>query len=283
MSHRPSTPAGLAVAALAALLTGCGASDVVAKYAAISFEAVAEASKDRVAYAEQEAAWSLGSPGGDSIAFSSDFSRGPAEGKGSPIMDAPDIEMAFDLAPLAAAGLDPKRLPEPSGGDTVAYAVEDGTFMIHAELGNEAFPAEAAKSIEATFAAILKTHRSAIGYHEKLAAAIAARDEEEARKLKEDAKIIEKAGVFAIVLEKIPAALAGEVAESVKVPVIGIGAGRQVDGQVLVLHDMLGINMEFSPRFLRRYHNLYDEIKGAVHHYISDVRSGDFPNEKEQY
>ncbi|HOX33656.1 MAG TPA: hypothetical protein PLB91_15095 [Spirochaetales bacterium] len=168
MSHRPSTPAGLAVAALAALLTGCGASDVVAKYAAISFEAVAEASKDRVAYAEQEAAWSLGSPGGDSIAFSSDFSRGPAEGKGSPIMDAPDIEMAFDLAPLAAAGLDPKRLPEPSGGDTVAYAVEDGTFMIHAELGNEAFPAEAAKSIEATFAAILKTHRSAIGYHEKL-------------------------------------------------------------------------------------------------------------------
>jgi len=112
---------------------------------------------------------------------------------------------------------------------------------------------------------------------------VRARDEDEARKLKEDAKIIEKAGVFAIVLEKIPAALAGEVAESVKVPVIGIGAGQQVDGQVLVLHDMLGINMEFSPRFLRRYHNLYDEIKGAVHHYIADVRSGEFPNEKEQY
>ena len=112
---------------------------------------------------------------------------------------------------------------------------------------------------------------------------VRAREEEEARKLKEDAKIIEKAGCFAIVLEKIPAALAGEVAESVKVPVIGIGAGPQVDGQVLVLHDMLGINMEFSPRFLRRYHNLYDEIKGAVHHYIADVRSGEFPNEKEQY
>lgn len=112
---------------------------------------------------------------------------------------------------------------------------------------------------------------------------VRARDEDEARKLKEDAMIIEKAGVFAIVLEKIPAALAGEVAESVKVPVIGIGAGPQVDGQVLVLHDMLGINQEFSPRFLRRYHNLYDEIKGAVQHYISDVRSGDFPNEKEQY
>jgi 3-methyl-2-oxobutanoate hydroxymethyltransferase len=112
---------------------------------------------------------------------------------------------------------------------------------------------------------------------------VRAREEEEARKLKEDAKIIEKAGCFAIVLEKIPAALAGEVAETVKVPVIGIGAGPLVDGQVLVLHDMLGINIEFSPRFLRRYHNLHDEIKGAVRNYIADVRSRDFPNEKEQY
>ena len=112
---------------------------------------------------------------------------------------------------------------------------------------------------------------------------VRAREEEEARKLKEDAKIIEKAGCFAIVLEKIPAALAGEVAEAVRVPVIGIGAGPLVDGQVLVLHDMLGINMEFSPRFLRRYHNLHDEIKGAVQNYITDVRSKAFPNEKEQY
>ncbi len=112
---------------------------------------------------------------------------------------------------------------------------------------------------------------------------VRAREEEEARKLKEDAKIIEKAGCFAIVLEKIPAALAGEVAEAVKVPIIGIGAGPLVDGQVLVLHDMLGLNLEFSPRFLRRYHNLHDEIKGAVHNYIADVRSRDFPNEKEQY
>lgn len=112
---------------------------------------------------------------------------------------------------------------------------------------------------------------------------VRAREEEEARKLKEDAKIIEKAGCFAIVLEKIPAALAGDVAEAVKVPIIGIGAGPLVDGQVLVLHDMLGLNLEFSPRFLRRYHNLHDEIKGAVHNYIADVRSRDFPNEKEQY
>lgn len=112
---------------------------------------------------------------------------------------------------------------------------------------------------------------------------VRAREEEEARKLKEDALIIEQAGCFAIVLEKIPAALAGEVAESVKVPVIGIGAGPLVDGQVLVLHDMLGLNLEFSPRFLRRYHNLHDEIMGAVQNYITDVRSREFPNEKEQY
>jgi len=112
---------------------------------------------------------------------------------------------------------------------------------------------------------------------------VRAREEEEARKLKEDAKIIEKAGCFAIVLEKIPASLGGEVAEAVKVPIIGIGAGPLVDGQVLVLHDMLGLNLEFSPRFLRRYHNLHDEIKGAVQNYITDVRSRDFPNDKEQY
>ncbi|MCI0522205.1 MAG: 3-methyl-2-oxobutanoate hydroxymethyltransferase, partial [Bacteroidales bacterium] len=108
---------------------------------------------------------------------------------------------------------------------------------------------------------------------------VRAKEEEEARKLKEDALIIEKAGCFAIVLEKIPASLAGEVAEAVRVPVIGIGAGSQVDGQVLVLHDMLGLNLEFSPRFLRRYHNLHEEIKGAVQNYIADVRSRDFPNE----
>jgi 3-methyl-2-oxobutanoate hydroxymethyltransferase len=112
---------------------------------------------------------------------------------------------------------------------------------------------------------------------------VRAREEEEARKLKEDALIIEKAGCFAIVLEKIPATLAGEVAESVRIPVIGIGAGPLVDGQVLVLHDMLGLNLEFSPRFLRRYHNLHDEIVGAVQNYITDVRSKDFPNDKEQY
>lgn len=112
---------------------------------------------------------------------------------------------------------------------------------------------------------------------------VRAREEEEARRLLEDARLLEKTGCFAIVLEKIPARLAEEVTTSVKIPVIGIGAGNKTDGQVLVLHDMLGITQEFSPRFLRRYHNLYAEIKGAVQNYINDVRSGEFPNEKEQY
>jgi len=112
---------------------------------------------------------------------------------------------------------------------------------------------------------------------------VRAKEEEEARKLMEDAKLLQDIGCFAIVLEKIPARLAEEVTASIKIPVIGIGAGSKTDGQVLVLHDMLGITQEFSPRFLRRYSNLYDEIKGAVKSYISDVRSLDFPNEKEQY
>ncbi|MGQ9620520.1 MAG: 3-methyl-2-oxobutanoate hydroxymethyltransferase [Bacteroidales bacterium] len=112
---------------------------------------------------------------------------------------------------------------------------------------------------------------------------VRAREEEEAAKLMEDAKLLQKLGIFSLVLEKIPAKLAEEVTSSLKIPVIGIGAGRKTDGQVLVLHDMLGITQEFSPRFLRRYHNLYAEIKGAVQTYINDIRSLNFPSEKEQY
>ncbi|HPA30994.1 MAG: 3-methyl-2-oxobutanoate hydroxymethyltransferase [Bacteroidetes bacterium] len=112
---------------------------------------------------------------------------------------------------------------------------------------------------------------------------VRAREEEEAKRLIEDAHILEAAGCFAIVLEKIPAALAAIVSQEVKIPVIGIGAGNGVDGQVLVLHDMLGINNEFHPRFLRRYLNLYDDIKAATAKYIADVKSRDFPNNKEQY
>jgi len=112
---------------------------------------------------------------------------------------------------------------------------------------------------------------------------VRAKEEEEAEKLLKDAKLLEKAGCFALVLEKIPAKLATKVAQSLKIPIIGIGAGNGVDGQVLVIHDMLGITQEFSPRFLRRYHNLADEISGSVQAYIKDVRTKDFPNEKEQY
>jgi 3-methyl-2-oxobutanoate hydroxymethyltransferase len=112
---------------------------------------------------------------------------------------------------------------------------------------------------------------------------VRAKEEAEATKLLEDALLLQEIGCFAIVLEKIPAALAAKVAAQLSIPVIGIGAGASVDGQVLVLHDMLGITNEFKPRFLRTYLNLYSDIKGAVQQYITDVKSKDFPNEKEQY
>ncbi len=112
---------------------------------------------------------------------------------------------------------------------------------------------------------------------------VRATEEKEAEKLRRDAKILEEAGCFGLVLEKIPATLAAEVTQSISIPTIGIGAGPSVDGQVLVLHDMLGINQSFSPRFLRRYHNLYDEIRGSVFSYINDVKTASFPNDKEKY
>lgn len=112
---------------------------------------------------------------------------------------------------------------------------------------------------------------------------VRAKEEEEAEQLLKDAKALEKAGVFSIVLEKIPAELAKAVTDSLSVPTIGIGAGRHCDGQVLVIHDMLGLNKDFSPRFLRRYEDLHSKMTDAVTHYIDDVKSGDFPNEDEQY
>lgn len=112
---------------------------------------------------------------------------------------------------------------------------------------------------------------------------VRAKEEEEAQRLLEDASILEECGCFALVLEKIPAKLATEVAKSVTIPVIGIGAGGGVDGQVLVTHDMLGMTHEFSPRFLRRYLSLYESMTGAFQLYIKDVKSMDFPNEGEQY
>ena len=112
---------------------------------------------------------------------------------------------------------------------------------------------------------------------------VRAKEEEEAIALIEDAKMLEKIGCFAIVLEKVPAALAKKVAESVSIPIIGIGAGNGVDGQVLVLHDMIGMTHEFHPRFLRRYLNLYEDMTGAISQYVDDVKSLDFPNDSEQY
>jgi 3-methyl-2-oxobutanoate hydroxymethyltransferase len=112
---------------------------------------------------------------------------------------------------------------------------------------------------------------------------VRAKKEEEADKLRKDAIFLQEAGCFSIVLEKIPSALATEVSQSLDIPVIGIGAGSGCDGQVLVMHDLLGINNQFNPRFLRKYLNLYDDIKGAVESYIKDVKSVDFPNENEQY
>jgi len=112
---------------------------------------------------------------------------------------------------------------------------------------------------------------------------VRAKEEAEAEALVRNAHFLEEAGCFSIVLEKIPASLGKRVSEELKIPVIGIGAGMHVDGQVLVMHDMLGITKDFSPRFLRRYLNLYEQIKVATEQYINDVKSKDFPNEKEQY
>ena len=112
---------------------------------------------------------------------------------------------------------------------------------------------------------------------------VRAKEEVEAKELLENAHILQKAGCFALVLEKIPAKLAKQVASELSIPVIGIGAGNGVDGQVLVTHDMMGMTYEFNPRFLRRYLNLYDDMKGATERYIHDIKTKDFPNDKEQY
>lgn len=112
---------------------------------------------------------------------------------------------------------------------------------------------------------------------------VRAKEEQEAEQLMKDAKMLEEIGCFAVVLEKIPASLAKKVTESISIPVIGIGAGNGVDGQVLVVHDMIGLTHEFNPKFLRRYLNIFDQLKEAVSQYVSDVKSVDFPNENEQY
>ncbi len=167
----------------------------------------------------------------------------------------------------------------------------DSAIRIMKETGAHTVKLEGGKEVEESIIRILSAGIPVMGHlglmpqsiHKFGTYVVRAKEEEEAQQLREDAKLLEKLGCFALVLEKIPAKLAEEVAQSIKIPVIGIGAGGGVDGQVLVIHDMLGITQEFSPRFLRRYHDLSTEIKGAVANYVKDVRSEDFPNEKEQY
>ncbi len=112
---------------------------------------------------------------------------------------------------------------------------------------------------------------------------VRATENEEAEQLVRDAQLLEKTGCFGLVIEKVPAALAGRIAKLVSIPVIGIGAGSAVDGQVLVTHDMLGINKEFSPRFLRRYASLFEVMSKSFGQYITDVKAGEFPSRDESY
>ena len=151
-------------AAFSLAFTSCGATDVVAKVANTSFKAVADASGNRVAWSAEDGAWSLSSPAGDKVLFAADFSRNGGSG-GSADMDKPDVEFSFDAAPFIAAGLSVEKLPQTEG---IMYEIEDGRFMLHFELGGAAFDPTAAKSLEATFAQIVKTQRDRIGYHEKL-------------------------------------------------------------------------------------------------------------------
>jgi len=167
----------------------------------------------------------------------------------------------------------------------------DSAIRIMKETGAHAVKLEGGKEVKESVIRILSAGIPVMGHlglipqsiHKFGTYVVRAKDEKEALELKEDARLLEELGCFAIVLEKIPAQLAAEVSKDIKIPIIGIGAGGNVDGQVLVIHDMLGITQEFSPRFLRRYHDLASEMRGAVSNYVKDVRSRDFPSEKEQY
>ncbi len=167
----------------------------------------------------------------------------------------------------------------------------DSSIRIMKESGADAVKLEGGEEVIESISRILSAGIPVMGHlgltpqaiHKFGTYVVRATEKPEADKLVEDAKLLEKTGCFAIVLEKIPAKLGAKVAKTIKIPIIGIGAGRDVDGQVLVLHDMLGITTEFSPRFLRRYLNLSEEIKNAVLAYINDVKSRSFPNESEQY
>lgn len=167
----------------------------------------------------------------------------------------------------------------------------ESTIRIMKESGAHAVKLEGGREIEESVRRILSAGVPVMGHlgltpqsiYKFGTYSVRAREEEEAERLMQDAQLLQEIGCFAIVLEKIPAKLAGQVSKSLDIPTIGIGAGPETDGQVLVTHDLLGITKDFQPRFLRRYLELFDEIKNAVNSYIKDVKTRDFPNEKEQY
>jgi 3-methyl-2-oxobutanoate hydroxymethyltransferase len=167
----------------------------------------------------------------------------------------------------------------------------ESTIRIMKESGAHAVKLEGGAEIEESIKRILSAGVPVMGHlgltpqsiYKFGTYSVRAREEEEARKLLSDARLLEELGCFALVLEKIPANLAKQVSEALTIPTIGIGAGVDTDGQVLVTHDMLGLTKDFQPRFIRRYLDLFDQIKGAVEHYISDVQEKNFPSEKEQY
>lgn len=164
-------------------------------------------------------------------------------------------------------------------------------IRIMKESGSHAVKLEGGKEVEDSIKRIIKAGIPVMGHlgltpqsiYKFGTYTVRAKEEEEAKQLIKDASMLEKIGCFAIVLEKVPSNLAAKVAKKVKIPVIGIGAGNKVDGQVLVIHDMLGMTKEFNPRFLRRYMNLYDDMNKAISKYSKDVKSENFPNSKEQY
>ena len=164
-------------------------------------------------------------------------------------------------------------------------------IRIMKESGSHAVKLEGGKEIKDSIKRIIKAGIPVMGHlgltpqsiYKFGTYTVRAKEEKEALQLISDAKLLEKIGCFAIVLEKIPSELAEKVAKEVNIPIIGIGAGNKVDGQVLVLHDLIGMTKEFNPRFLRRYMNLHDEMINAISSFSSDIKSGDFPNENEQY
>ena len=172
-----------------------------------------------------------------------------------------------------------------------SQAALESAIRIMKESGSHAVKLEGGKEIKDSIKRIIKAGIPVMGHlgltpqsiYKFGTYTVRAKEEKEALQLISDAKLLEKIGCFAIVLEKIPSELAEKVAKEVNIPIIGIGAGNKVDGQVLVLHDLIGMTKEFNPRFLRRYMNLHDEMINAISSFSSDIKSGGFPNENEQY